>query len=204
MRSLQKLLGILVFIGLLSIFAGNSAATLLNNITIDEYGNGSINGQPIYGFMERDPLAPNLMAMYYPDIAPDALGDFVLVEPSTQTTVSDVIRFEPNGVYFMSDMEPGDFAPADTMPSITLATWVNSYLTPYGGTILVNDAGDEFASGVIYTPIHESSGWYDPGYYLGSQTTYTIISDVPEPSTLTLLGIGVSCLLAVVWRRRKQ
>ena len=37
----------------------------------------------------------------------------------------------------------------------------------------------------------------------GAQTTYTIISDVPEPSTLTLLGIGVSGLLAFVWRRRK-
>jgi hypothetical protein len=210
MRSLQKLLGILVFIGLLSIFAGSSAASILN-ITLDEYGNGSVNGQHIYGFMDEDPIYPNLPAMWYPypnDVTPDALGDFILVEPSTQTTISDVIRFEPEGIYFMSDIEPGEHAPTDTLPTITLAAWANpanGYFTPYGGTVLTNDAGDDIASGVSYTPGFEpAGGWYDPGYYMGSQTTYTIISDVPEPSALILLGIGVSGLLAVVWRRRKQ
>ena len=53
----KKLLGILVFIGLLSIFAGNSAATLVNNL-IDEYGNGSINGQHIYGYLQKSFSSP--------------------------------------------------------------------------------------------------------------------------------------------------
>jgi hypothetical protein len=32
---------------------------------------------------------------------------------------------------------------------------------------------------------------------------YTLISDVPEPSTIVLLGIGAMSLIAYAWRRRK-
>ena len=49
----------------------------------------------------------------------------------------------------------------------------------------------------MFTHPHRVNRVYDP-----SNPTYNIISDIPEPGTVTLVGLGLAGLLAI--RRRKK
>ena len=65
-----------------------------------------------------------------------------------------------------------------------------------------NQATATEVNGIItYTP---TAG--QPGFVAGASlpVEYVLVSDVPEPASLTMLGIGAAALAGYVWRRRKQ
>jgi hypothetical protein len=111
-------------------------------------------------------------------------GDLILLEPASDQ-FSDVIRFNPGGtIVFYSDLTNGPEFLADTGFPTEL----------YANSVRVTEVGDEGSNGFIYTPTANQ-----PGYLPGDQTafgplSYTIVSDVPEPSALALLGIGLAGL----------
>jgi hypothetical protein len=84
---------------------------------------------------------------------------------------------------FYSDV--GEPEPADT----GLPTQV------YTNAVSINEVGPEGANYAYYTP-NEGQPGYD-----ASGPTYLFISDIPEPSTVMLVGLGLAGLLAFKRRR---
>jgi hypothetical protein len=195
------------------LFAGGrvSAQISVITITVDENGNGTING---FGGLNSLPFA------IQPDPGPGGLaavltynlgsppgfvaGDLLLTEPG-QSGLSDVIRFNPDltlavpntgTLVFYSDNTDGSPDLADT-PTPPLAFYTNN--------IVRAEVGPEGNNGFTYTP---TAG--QPGFVAGASVpvTYVIQSDVPaapvpEPCTLALLAIGGASLAGYRWRRNK-
>ncbi len=158
-------------------------------VTVDEFGNGNIDGSPLLWSIA---VGPGGLTLAYTLPFPVAEGEGVLWEPPTPGSVSDVIQFAGNTLFFYSDNSDGVDSPADIsgLPLSpfppTLASWEQT--TP---------AGNGFWG---YTP---SSG--QPGYYAGDTVTYNVISDyaVPEPSTW-LAGLSALGMLASLGRRSRK
>jgi hypothetical protein len=191
---------------------GQALAQFTATITVDENGNGNFTNST--GFNSALPFAiqpdpgpgglPN--ALTYGLLGPPGMvaGDLVLLEPGGVGAVSDIIRFNPNetiagttgALVFYSDSTVGD-------PTTDLADtgFPNSL---YTNSLTVTEVGPEGQNGFTYTP---TAG--QPGFIAGAAgpVTYVIQSDVPpvpEPNSLTLIGIGTTVGLAVRWARRKR
>ena len=119
-------------------------------------------------------------------------------EPSTQSVISDLVRFwDPTGVNTSQMIVYSDFsasdpadAPADTgLPASFLG---NFYITP--------EIGPEGNNGGTWTPTAGEAG------YAGTPFTYDLISDgvVPEPGTMALSGLGGVLLLLQLKRRQSH
>jgi hypothetical protein len=155
---------------------------------IDENGNGTFDDGS--GNLITLLHMPNQCRYYIPF---DSLvqGDLVIYEPGT-TTISDVLRFSNNlaqpgtgllSVYSareVGEQPPYDLADVATMPTLG------------SNVFYMDEQGFENGwNGVTYTPV---SG--QPGYITSGQTvTYNFTSDVPEPATIALLGLGALGLL---------
>jgi len=125
--------------------------------------------------------------------SPVVTGDVRIWEDSARTVLSDVLRFTDAAgnlsggltgdrmIYFSETAEPGEAADlADTgIPT--------SLVVRDGGGIV--EVGPEGNNGFDYAP----GGPFD--------NTYHGISDVPEPSTLTGVALG---LLTILWRARRR
>ena len=174
-------------------------------ITLDEFGVGSIlfpgaATTPLPGAMTLDPGPGGLPnALTYNLQGPPSLvaGDLYLIEPGSANIISDVIRFNPAGtggndsypasVLFYSDNADGADALAD----------IGFPLAVYGNVLFLQEIGPEGNNGATYTP---TAG--QPGFVAGYNVTYDIISEVPEPTTLALAGLGG--LAALVFARRRK
>jgi hypothetical protein len=192
----------LVTLALVALFAiaqqtwAQSTAT----ITLDELGNGTITtgiSFPTAGQLLADPGPGGLSsALTYNLLGPPGLvaGDLIILEPGL-TTVSDIVRFNPQGtggnnaypasVVFYSDNLDGADALADT--GFPTALYINNTATI--------EVGPEDNNGVFYTPTATQ-----PGFITGFVTTYHFISDVPEPS----VGMFVIAAIAISAARRRQ
>ncbi len=166
-------------------------------IFFDENGNGqiSVNGGPlgpIHGVMAPDPADAGHVVLTY--FLPEHVvnGDVAVFEPdSTQQILSDGLRFtDANGnldhfsatadrMIYLS--ETGDADKADTgFGNFGLVTGFN-------GT--VPEVGPENNNGF---------DWFPGG------NIYHGISDVPEPGTVILLGIGMLGMGLYRWRRHRK
>jgi hypothetical protein len=104
----------------------------------------------------------------------------------------DVVRFNGNGtLLFYSDNTDGFDSPADT-PSPPTALYPNQ--------VNILEVGPEGNNGALYTP-----GPNDPGFD-PSGPTYNLISDtpVPEPASISLLGVGTALGGLIVFKRRRK
>jgi hypothetical protein len=122
----------------------------------------------------------------------------VLYEPTSTGQVSDVLRFVNNyspgvglngRVYVYSDFEPGEKSAdlADTRIPYDFLSWRAG----------MDEQGIEnIWNGAIYTPYYvPGMNQSTPGGMDQYLVTYIFTSDVPEPATIGILGLGVLSLL---------
>ena len=104
---------------------------------------------------------------------------------------SDIIRFyqDTNGNSFLLFYSDIDLVPKDLADT----GLPHSFFSPFKAV------GDEVLGGNLYTP-----GAGDPGYVAGFDVTYRLISDVPEPSSLMLLGSGLASACGLLRRKLRK
>jgi hypothetical protein len=105
-------------------------------------------------------------------------GDVVLL--NTDTSLSDLIRFDSNSksFFFYSDLDGGVDQPADLgLPTAFNNNVVRLSEVSLGGGL----------TGLNYTPSADQ-----PGFVPGFAVSYTFISDSPEPATWMLALAGAS------------
>jgi hypothetical protein len=167
--------------------AAATAALGQNQVTVDEFGIGTINGAPL----AVTGVHPLVYVMPFPGVA----GDVVMTEPGGGT--SDVIDFDGQGnLWFYSDLDGPDSL-ADTL----LAPILNNLRA---NTVYIEETGlwglpydEELNAGAYWTPLAGQ-----PGYDAALQPQYIFISEIPEPGSLALL-LGSLGAVALGQLRRK-
>jgi hypothetical protein len=175
-------------------------------VRIDENGHGLLTNTagvsaPLSVALQNDPGPGGLTgALTYGLLSPPGLtaGDLVLAE-TPAGIISDVIRFNPDETCFLllgclvfySDK----LDPIDSLADIGFPTAF------YANLLTVNEIGPEGNNGFSYTPLAGQ-----PGFVAGAAgpVTYIIQSDVPnvpEPSSILLLGTGLGAVILVCRKR---
>lgn len=184
MRTLLKLL---LPIGV-SVIAVTAA---FGQFSFDENGNGSGPGGPIFGTIGIDPLT-GTNALVYLLPFPTAPGDVLLTESGAQSNVvSDIFRFINNQLIVYSEREINEtnFDLADV-----------AFLPPLQPNVAgpFQEVGVEGNNGFVWAPPPGSGAPGDPGF----PVQYNFISDVPEPSSVMLVGLSLVGFLAIIRRRK--
>jgi hypothetical protein len=187
MKTFKTLIGIAASIGVLTV-SSTSVFGLGAILTMDEAGNAYFTpSQPFAHTIGTDPNSGISTLEYFLPFAGVA-GDVLLQDPTGQ--ISDVLRFDGNSdVYFFSLVEPGQNQLADVgLPSV--------FLTP---NVTVPELGTEG----VFTYAYYTPTVGQPGYKSAAPgMEYYIISDVPEPCTMLLGGLGGGLLLFLRSRRQ--
>jgi hypothetical protein len=174
-----------LFVSLLVAHAASAAV-----LTFDENGNGQFGP----GVLQPDPGPGGLPAVLtYRLPFAGVVGDVLLTDADVAgNPFLDVLRFNGNGtVAFYSDNIDGFDALADTAsPPAAL----------YPNQVRIPEVGPEGNNGAFYTP-----GPNDPGFD-PSLPTYHFISDgtVPEPASISLLGVGAALVGLIVAKKRRR
>ena len=156
-------------------------------ITLDENGDGYITPSQPFPYTVTNEPNSGISTLRYTLPFAGVAGDLLLQEP-VGTNISDVLRFDGNShVYFFSDIELGQSALADVGIPTT-------FLSP--NVTVVEQGTEGVNTWAFYIP---SAG--QPGYKAAGPVAYDIISDVPEPSSLLLVGLGGGLLLLVKSRQ---
>jgi hypothetical protein len=185
----RKLMKTLILTSLFMAMAFITASTFGLNVSFDENGNGLFNGAPLpwgIGATGVDPTPPGpISTLFYTLPFLVTPGDLQVIEPDG--TVSDVVRFIQtpgttfSSVYVYSDSDP--LSPGtDKADTQIPQPWTG------GPVVTMLEAGTEGSwNGVNYTPNPN-----DPGATSAAigPITYAFTSDVPEPATMCLLGLG--------------
>jgi len=183
---------VLVILALLAGFGGVVWSTTPPIVTIDENGNGTNwNGVPLNWFKGQDPAPGGLPdALIYVQLGfAGEQGDLIILEP--EGGYSDIVRFNGDGsIVFYSDRELDSGEPPELAD-----TGFPTALYPNQVTML--EVGSEGNNWVDYMPQPGQPG-FEPGM---EGLTYHIISDIPEPATMTLLALGLG---AALLRRRMK
>jgi hypothetical protein len=171
-----------------------------NNIHIQAYENGFgvlsgfLGPQRLPFMVGQDPGPGGLPnALLYDLLNPPGLvaGDVLVTEPGGG--VGDIIRFNTTS-----------FVPGSAGEMVFYSALGGGMLadTGFPTANYANQATATEVGGIItYTP---TAG--QPGFVAGASlpVEYVLISDVPEPASLTMLGIGAAALAGYVWRKRRQ
>jgi hypothetical protein len=164
-------------------------------ITLDENGHGNVDGTPLVYGVDNPPVG-NWATLYYvlPFTTGVVTGDVAALEPQITSQISDVLRFinvqqEAGGgiearVYVYSEMETRDIPPYDLADTGIPSLWTSG---ADHDPVYVNEVGPEGFNYVDYTPLGQT------------EITYHFISDIPEPATICMLGLGALSLI-----RRKR
>jgi hypothetical protein len=182
MKQLIKSVAVVALSSLLAAISVQGQANKL--VTVDEFGNGIYAGATLPSSIATDPVSGFATLRYSLPFA-GSLGDVVMLEPGpTPQQFTDILRFDGNGsLFFFSERESSDvppFDPADVsqLPGLIAAR----------PTVFIQEVGPEGNNGAFYVP---NPG--DPGFEpTVGNVAYNFISDVPEPTsgTLVLLGLG--------------
>ena len=183
---------------LLGVAVHNASATF---ITIDENGNWATDGSALTFTIAAAPAPAGLLpTLDYTLPFQVTKGALLIYEDPAQTILSDVIYFDgpltPNSqLYFYSDNTDGSDSLADQngLPTISLPN-----------TILVTETGpEEGPNGYFgYTPTIATMPGFDAANPGG--VTYNFISDVPEPTTMSMTMIAGALLLPFGARRLRM
>jgi hypothetical protein len=180
------------------VYATTTLSSLAQVITFDENGRGNFAGTALPFAVGPDPtggIAANVLIYTLPfAVTP---GDIGLIENTNTTSLnlSDVVRFftpttgNNSEMIFYSDFEATDPTPRDL---------ADSGLPQSPNAFLIFETGPEGNNGAVWNPAPGQPGSMPSGGTL----QYNIISDVPEPGTLTLAGLGGGLLLAALRRRQ--
>jgi hypothetical protein len=159
-----------------------------------------LNGGYHPGFLQNDPGPGGLpLALTYTTPAGLVVGDLLLHEPVTGE--SDLIRWNNNAtLVFYSEipLEPGEI-PNDGDIGLPVASYPNALSVTEVGLAFQPGIGwstapylESGTNGYIYVPLAGQPG-FNPA---APGSTYIIISDVPEPSTVILVGVALIGLAA--------
>jgi hypothetical protein len=180
MRTTLMVLAVAAMLGVLTAGAWAQAQII---VKFDENGNVTIDGQPSPsgGNVGLDTGPGGGLALIYPNTTgvPFVPGDVLLFEPTWM--FSDVVRFNANQtIAFYSEASDSEVGPADLADT---GYWPTAW---YTNLVQIPETGLEGgANGALYIPTPNQPGFVDV-----APVAYEIVSDVPEPATLSLLALG--------------
>jgi hypothetical protein len=191
MKTFKTLIGFAASIGILAV-SSTSVFGLGAILTMDEQGNAYItSSQPFPYTIGTDPNS-GINTLEYTLPFAGVAGD-VLIQEAVGGPLSDVLRFDGNShVYFFSDNADGVDSLADSgLPTVFSANAAGPFL----------ETGTEGGfQNYLYTPSATGPGAVGNG----SVYIYNIISDVPEPGSMLLSGLGGGLLLFLKSRRQAR
>jgi PEP-CTERM motif len=185
-----------------------------SEIVVDEYGVGTYNGAPLTSGFAADPFNGGILHLAY-ELPFDTTGPFeILVTEPPLGELSDILRFVPitpsaptppegalfsTYLFFYSDGSDGLDAPADVLvlPPLTVPAIGTFMETGILGPGMPGPYTEDGPNGLVFSvpPVGAGSDGNPEGI------VYTFISDIPEPGTMTLVGLSIVGLLAL--RRRR-
>ena len=165
--------------------SNGAAMYVMSGVT--NYGAGSLAVDPSGGSANGQALVFTLPFNFTNQ------GDVVMQEPDL-SGMNDVIRFWGNNqIIFYSDPADNDLADLSGLPTNSFAGVTVPEIWPSGWD---NPNDKQWAD---YIP-----GASDPGYAGANFVQYEFISQIPEPSTLALVGLGLVGLAFKAYRRRSE